>query len=315
MSHPITILDDARSVVAPIVLFTYNRLDHTRQTVDALRQNDIAIASDLIVFSDAPKSPSVLSAVSAVRDYLKTISGFKSVTIIEREVNYGLAKSIIDGVTAICDQYGKAIVLEDDLVTSPHFLTYMNDALTLYEADDRVISIHGYIYPVQEALPPTFFLRGADCWGWATWKRGWDIFEPDAQKLYDAVQASGEVKTFDFEGNYDYADMLQHQIDGKIDSWAIRWYASAFLENKLTLYPGISLVQNIGNDNSGTHCGATDVFTGKLAEQPVQIGGIPIESNGLAYEAVSRYFKSLRLSLIVRVRNKISSLRRRWAIG
>ncbi|MBB3212981.1 hypothetical protein FHW67_002269 [Herbaspirillum sp. Sphag1AN] len=314
MSQQITLSEDARSRIAPIVLFTYNRLEHTRKTVDALRQNDLAIASDLIIFSDAPKSPAAVPAVSAVRDYLKTISGFKSVTIVERQVNYGLAKSIIDGVTTTCDQYGKVIVLEDDLVTSRHFLSYMNDALKLYEAEDSVISIHGYIYPVQEALPPTFFLRGADCWGWATWKRGWDLFEPDARKLYDAVQASGEVKIFDFEGNYDYAEMLQHQIEGRIDSWAIRWYASAFLGNKLTLYPGISLVQNIGNDSSGTHCGTTDVFTGKLAEQPVQVGGISIEPNKQAYDAASRYFKSLRLSLIVRIKNKILSLRRRWEI-
>jgi hypothetical protein len=299
---------------APIALFTYNRPDHTKETIRALQANYLAEESDLFVFSDAPKNPESLSAVLEVRDYLRRVSGFKSVTIIERTNNYGLAKSIINGVTDICDRYGNVIVLEDDLVTSRHFLKYMNDALTQYKADERVISIHGYIYPLRKTLPETFFLRGADCWGWATWKRGWDLFEPDAQKLYEAVLAGGEIKIFDFDGNYGYANMLRQQIEGKVNSWAIRWYASAFLAGKLTLYPGISLVQNIGNDSSGTHCGNTDAFAGKIAEQPVQVGGIPVVASGLAYEAVSRYFKSLRLPLMQRVRNKIKTLRSGWAV-
>jgi hypothetical protein len=301
-------------ITAPIALFTYNRPQHTRQTLDALRGNDLASKSDLFVFSDAPKKPESLPAVLAIRDYLKTITGFKSVTVVERTVNFGLAKSIIDGVTDVCNKYGNVIVLEDDLVTSPYFLKFMNDALAEYAEEEKIISIHGYIYPVQENLPETFFLRGADCWGWATWKRGWDLFQPDAEKLYEAVQAGGEIKTFDFEGNYSYADMLKQQIDGKVNSWAIRWYASAFLANKLTLYPGISLVQNIGNDSSGTHCGDTDAFTGKIATHPIQVGDIPIMASQEAYNIVSRYFKSLKLPLMQRVRNKIRSLRTQWSM-
>lgn len=297
---------------APIALFVYNRPQHTRLTIEALRSNDLAMESDLFIFSDAPKKPDALSDVLEVRAYLKTITGFRSVTIVERPFNFGLAESIIDGVTGICDRYGRIIVLEDDLVTSRYFLKYMNDALLHYKADDKVASIHGYIYPVEGSLPETFFLRGADCWGWATWKRGWDIFEPDAQKLYDALQAGGEVRTFDFEGNYSYATMLQQQIDHKVNSWAIRWYASAFLANKLTLYPGISLVQNIGNDNSGTHCGNTDAFAGKISEHPVHIGSIPVVSSQIAYDAVSRYFKSLKIPFLLRVRNKLKLLRKRW---
>lgn len=315
ITRHIGVINFKRPDRAPIAVFAYNRLNHTRKTLEALGANDLAAESDLFVFSDAPKKPESLPSVLAVRDYLKTIAGFKSVTIIERSVNYGLAKSIIDGVTGICDQFGSVIVLEDDLVTSPHFLTYMNDALKMYEANDRVISIHGYIYPVKQNLPETFFLRGADCWGWATWKRGWDLFDPDAQKLYDALQAGGEIKTFDFEGNYGYADMLKQHIEGKVNSWAIRWYASAFLANKLTLYPGISLVQNIGNDSSGTHCGDTDAFTGNIAVQPVQVGGVSVTASQVAYEVVSCYFKSLRLPLIQRVRNKIKSLRSRLAVS
>jgi GT2 family glycosyltransferase len=298
--------------LAPIALFVYNRPEHTRKTIAALKKNTLASASDLIVFSDAPKTSQLDSSVQEVRAILGSIDGFKSVKIIERDKNWGLSKSIIDGVSRVCCDYGKVIVLEDDLVTSPYFLKFMNDGLDYYESEIRVISVHGYIYPARENFPRTFFLRGADCWGWATWKRGWDLFEPDPQKLYDAVHTGGEVNTFDFEGNYGYANMLKQQIDGKVNSWAIRWYASAFLANKLTLYPGVSLVNNIGNDSSGTHCGSTDVFTGEIAEQPVVVGGIPVVANRPAYEAVCRYFKSLRLSLIGRIVNKISSLRRRW---
>ena len=314
LAQSAAVIEDMQNVNSPIALFTYNRLDHTRQTIDALRSNDLAAESDLIIFSDAPKTPSVAPDVMAVRAYLGTIAGFKSVRVIEREVNYGLANSIIDGVTTICEQFGRVIVLEDDIVTSPHFLAYMNEALSLYEKDSRVISIHGYIYPVKEALPSTFFLRGADCWGWATWKRGWDIFESDAQKLYDALQASGEVKTFDFGGTYGYADMLKQQIDNKVSSWAIRWYASAFLAQKLTLYPGVSLVQNIGNDSSGTHCGDTEAYSGEIAVQRIVVGGIPVAVSQPAYDAFSRYFKSLRLPLGPRVLNKIKSIRTRLGI-
>ena len=112
-----------------------------------------------------------------MRKYITTVSGFKSLNIIERDINMGLSKSIITGVTEICDKYGKVIVLEDDHVTSPYFLQYMNDGLRAYEHDEDVISIHGYIYPLGDKLPETFFIRGADCWGWATWKTSWAIYE------------------------------------------------------------------------------------------------------------------------------------------
>lgn len=139
------------------------------------------------------------------------------------------------------------------MITSPYFLQYMNDALSLYKDIEEVISIHGYSYPVKRTLPDTFFLRGADCWGWATWKRGWKLFNLDSSDLYQQLQVNQQCYTFDFEGTHSYCKMLKNNIQGKNDSWAIRWYASAFLRNKLTLYPGRSLIHNIGNDGSGSH--------------------------------------------------------------
>lgn len=243
--------------LAPIALFVYNRPGHTRWTIEALQKNILASDSDLIIFSDGPKDAAgSKQSVLAVRAYLKTIQGFKSVKIMEREKNQGLAKSIIAGVTSVVGEFGKVIILEDDMVSSQYFLQYMNEALGLYEKEDDVISIHGYIYPVKGILPETFFLKGADCWGWATWKRGWDLFEPDGKKLLRELKERNLTKEFDFSGSYPYTKMLKDQIAGRNNSWAIRWYASAFLKNKLTLYPGKSLIYNTGFDGSGTHCGS-----------------------------------------------------------
>lgn len=293
---------------APIALFVYNRPWHVRQTVETLKQNRFAGKSDLFVFSDAHKNLEVAKAVEEVRDYVRTISGFRSVTIIEREKNFGLAKSIIDGVTRLCSEHGRVIVVEDDLVTSPHFLKYMNDALNLYEHDERVISVHGYVYPVAEILPETFFLRGADCWGWATWKRGWDLFEPDGRKLLSEIDRRNLRRLFDLNGSCDFTRMLENQISGKIDSWAIRWHASAFLSNKLTLYPGHSLVNNIGHDNSGSHCGESTIFDAKLGNTPINISNIEVEPSQEGEQAFENFLRQGHLGLLRRLAHKIRPL-------
>lgn len=276
---------------APIALFVYNRLEHTRRTVNALQQNRLAEQSELIIFSDAPKQPAEAENVRAVREYIRQLDGFKSVTVIERATNLGLAGSIIDGVTAVVTKYGRVIVLEDDMLTSEHFLTYMNEALEAYEADDRVISIHGYTYPVSRSMPEAFFLLGADCWGWATWRRGWACFNPDGHYLLDELKRRNLLDAFDFKGAYPYSKMLEGQINGNNDSWAIRWYASAFLAEKLTLYPGRSLIHNIGNDASGTHCDETNVFNTNLSATPIDLGNIEIIPSSLGREAFEDFFR------------------------
>jgi glycosyltransferase involved in cell wall biosynthesis len=282
--------------LSPIVLFVYNRPWHTRQTVKALQKNELADRSDLFIYSDSPKDEQTEKAVQKVREYIHTIDGFKTVTIREREENMGLAGSIIDGVTAVVNEYGRVIVLEDDLVTSPFFLRYMNDALNLYKCEEKVISIHGYIYPLSEKLPSTFFLRGADCWGWATWKRGWDLLEGDGQKLLNELEEKRLARLFDFNEAYGYTQMLRDQIAGKNNSWAVRWYASAFLRERFTLYPGISLIQNIGFDRASTHCGTSDVFDVKLPQEPISVRPIDIIENLEARKAIEDYFRSLKPS-------------------
>ncbi|NUM71352.1 MAG: glycosyltransferase family 2 protein [Ignavibacteriaceae bacterium] len=275
---------------APVVIFVYNRPTHFLQIVEALAANNLAPETDLIVISDGAKKPADEDKVREIRAAALNIKGFRSVDLIAREKNYGLAASIIDGVTRIVNEYGRIIVLEDDHITSPWFLRYMNDALELYETEERVISIHGYIYPVKEKLPETFFMRGADCWGWATWKRGWDLFEKDGEKLLNRLQSENLTHEFDYLGAANNVRMLKRQIAGKNNSWAIRWHASAFLNNKLTLYPGTTLITNIGADGSGENTKETDQLYSPVTQERINVGGIPVEASASAFNAVKNFF-------------------------
>jgi hypothetical protein len=277
--------------LSPIVLFTFNRPDHTRKTVEALQRNKLSAQSDLIVFSDGPKEGVSGVQIQEVRNYLNSIRQFKSVRIVQRKENLGLSVNILDGVQQVIAEFGKVIVLEDDLETSPFFLDYMNEALSIYENDENVISILGYLYPTDVKLPETFFLRGADCLGWATWKRGWDLFQPDGSLLLKRLIESKQTKQFEFDGSYPFMQMLKDQIAGKTNSWAIRWHASAFLANKYTLYPGKSLLSNIGGDGSGTNNGFEYSSPPPLNPDPVKISRIEVCQNAEAYQAFANYYR------------------------
>lgn len=294
-------------MTAPVCLFVYARPSHTQRTIEALAQNHLANETDLIVFSDGPKREEDATQVAQVRAYLESVRNFRSVRIQCRENNLGLARSIISGVSETLDIHKNVIVLEDDMVTSPYFLNYMNEGLTRFENDDRVISIHGFSYPVSQALPGAFFLKGADCWGWATWQRGWALFNPDGQHLLDSLRARELLRAFDFDGAYPYSKMLDKQIKGQNDSWAIRWYASAFLAGKLTLYPGRSLVHNIGNDGSGTHCGNTTSHDIDSLAGPIDLTSITVEESAIALQAFTEFFKQSRNPL-KRVTNRLMQL-------
>ena len=289
--------------LSPIVLFVYNRPWHTQQTVEALQKNELASESELVIYADGAKNEEGKENVDEVRRYIETVEGFRKVTIIKREKNWGLAESIIDGVTSIVNSYGKIIVLEDDLVTSPYFLKFMNEALEMYKDEMKVASIHGYIYPIEE-LPGTFFIRGADCWGWATWKRAWDIFEEDGAKLLSQVNSRGVQNDIDFNGNYPYVKMLKNQIKSKNNSWAIRWYVSAFLKNMLTLYPGKSYIQNIGNDDSGTHCGSNDSFRVELNNK-LELKRINIQEDKKVRKKIELFLSGIRVSFLSSLKSKI----------
>jgi hypothetical protein len=286
---------------APIALFVHNRPWHARQTITALQMNERAGESDLFIFSDAPTSPETANVVREVREYIGNVKGFKSISIAERNTNLGLAKSIIDGVTRLCDEYGRVIVLEDDLVTSPYFLTYMNDALDLYEHEKSVMAIHGYMFPLKVPLPETFFLMGAYSWGWATWSRAWQLFEANGRTLLEELRNRKITHQFDLNGAYPFTHMLEDQIAGRNDSWAIRWRASVFLENGLSLFPGRSLVSNIGHDASGVHCSESDEYTVDLATAPINVVRIPQVECVEALAALVLYFRTQQRGAIARI--------------
>lgn len=294
--------------LAPIVLFTYNRIWHVKQTLDALIQNNLSRQSDLIVFSDGPKSQDDINNIHIIRDYLKTINGFNSILVVEREANLGLSASIITGVTDVINKFGRIIVLEDDMVTSPYFLQFMNSALDVYENEDEVISVHGYVYPIKAQLPDTFFLKDTGCWGWGTWKRGWDQFESDGNKLYNELVDQKLTQKFDCNGSFDFTRILQDQVEGKNNSWAIRWQASAFLNNRLTLFPGQSMLKNIGHDGSGVHCGVTNCFEIKLANKPLNVSKIQIEENVFVLKELEKYFRSIKPDLRSKIAGIINSV-------
>jgi hypothetical protein len=250
---------------APIALFVYNRPWHTKKGIEALLLNAEASKSPLYIFSDASRNESENNAVAEVRSYVHKITGFKSVTVIERETNFGLARSIIDGVTRLCDEYGRVIVLEDDLVTSPHFLSYMNAGLIRYEHEDRVMQIAGYMFPVDLNIKEdALFLPFISSWGWATWQRSWQNFDASAKGYEKLVGDRGLMNKFDLDGHYRYFKMLKAQQQGKSESWAIRWYLSVFLLNGLALYPKQTLVRNFGFDGSGVNCAVSNIEESSL---------------------------------------------------
>ncbi len=291
--------------LAPIVLFVYNRLNCTRRTLEALQKNELASKSELIIYSDEGKNENDLEKVVKVREYIKNIDGFKKIIIRKAKDNIGLANSIINGVTKVVNEYGKIIVLEDDLVTSRYFLRFMNEALAAYKDESKVASIHGYIYPIKN-LPETFFIKGADCWGWATWSNKWSIFERDGKKLLDKVKKKNLKREINFNGTYNYIKMLKNQIRGKNDSWAIRWYVSVFLKDMITLYPGQSYVQNIGFGNKGTHTKIQkDLFKINLVNK-FKFSKIPANEDLVSRKKIENFFK-IKMSFIKKIKSKIIS--------
>lgn len=278
-------------MIAPILLFVYNRPEHLKRTVESLMRNPLADESELYVFSDAPKTETDTENVAYIRRYIHAIKGFKKVTVIEREENWGLAKSIIDGVTRLINEYGRVIVLEDDLVVAPYFLQFMNDALEMYKDEPKVGHIQACDFTKDTSLPETFLIKWTGSWGWATWDRAWKFFNPNGRELLTELEERNLTYTFDFNGKYGYTRMLRRQIEGKNNSWAIRWNASLFLKDILSLNVGRSLVQNEGFDGSGTNCGGGGLYDSDLSQVPVIVKKIlPIQENKQARMTYVRYY-------------------------
>jgi len=278
--------------LAPIVLFVYNRLDHAIKTIEALKKNDLAKESELFIFSDAPKNEGAEKAVAEVRDFLETVDGFKKVTINKKDRNWGLANSIVDGVTGLVNEYGKIIVMEDDIVTSPFFLRYMNDALNLYENDEKVMHVSGYTFPVDTSqFPETFFYEQASCWGWATWSRAWKYFSTDTKYLLNGIKNSKRGEYYKI-----VSSQLRANLDGRIKTWAAKWQAAVYMNDGLCLHPKISLVNNVGHDGSGIHSNKNNVFNNIVMAKGVKLKRIPIEELEVINKVMDNFYRSIRPS-------------------
>lgn len=290
---------------APIVLFTYNRPHYLLETLNALQANAEFGNSKLIIYCDGPRpdcSSNGLKKIQEVRTLVQSVSGCSKLEVIVSDVNKGLATSIREGVTEVVNKYGRIIVLEDDLVVSPYFLRYMNEALDKYVNKDRVIAISGYNYPIKadKSFPETFFLRSIESLGWATWKRGWDLYIHDTQVLLDRLKEKKNRFQFDFNGNYPFYRMLVKADLGKIDSWAIRWYATAYINNKLSLLPTASLVRHIGNEGSNIKADNTDLIGWDIKKEPIVYFENNVVENAYLRGLISSHFRKYnrrRLSL------------------
>ncbi|HKY70320.1 MAG TPA: glycosyltransferase [Nitrospira sp.] len=305
---------------APIALFVYNRPDHVLRTISALQANPLARKSPLYVFSDGPNGSQDIAAVQAVRRIVKSVTGFDEIVVRHQPKNLGLAQSIIAGVTELSAAYGHVIVLEDDLVVAPGFLTFMNQALQRYEHEPRVMQVSGYMFPVErpKRLGQTFFCRVPTSWGWATWARAWERLSLDSTQMLESLRSPERREAFNLNGAYPYFEHLIQQAEGKLDVWGVRWYASMFTAGGLCLYPGQSLVQNIGMDGTGMHCGRSSDFDVELSVCETWKLPDRVQESAPAFEAIRSFLIGLRaqkrtgaiVDLVSRLRHAAGRMKR-----
>jgi len=279
--------------LSPIILFVYNRPKHTLQTLEALQKNTLSDQSELYIYADGARenaNEKDLSKIKKVREIIRQKKWCHSVEIIENKTNQGLAKSIIKGVSEVIERHGRAIILEDDIVTSKGFLTYMNDALNFYENQKEVMHVAGYFYPVKTKLPSTFFYENTSCWGWSTWHRAWQHLNLDATDLLQKIEQKNATHHFNINGTYDFTQQLKDNINGALDTWAIYWYTSVYLRGGLCLHPHQSLVQNVGFDGTGEHCSFNTVYHVPELAQYIPIESIPLEISQSARTAMMDFY-------------------------
>lgn len=291
-------------VTAPIVLFVYNRPLHTKLTVEALKKNFLSNYSNLYIYSDFQKDGSQKKDVQRVRSYLKEIVGFKKISIIERKKNYGLAQNIIKGVSSVIKNYGKVIVLEDDMVTSPYFLNFMNDALSFYKHEKRVWSISGWNYPINsKKIGEAFLWRFMNCWGWATWSNRWNHFRKDLDSEEELTHE--ELYRFNLDDVENIYKQIEDNKSNKINTWAVFWYLTIFKKNGLCCNPSVSYVNNIGLDGSGEHCTPDIRYKSYLSNKNVNFFPKKIEEDKIALKRIKKFYKP---SFINKIISRINNL-------
>jgi hypothetical protein len=239
----------------PVALFTYNRPEHTCNMLASLAACVRLDECEIFIYSDAPRLPEYAQKVAEVRALVREWGGGRGAHIIEHDENLGLSHSIVAGANDMCAEYGRVIVLEDDLILHPAFINFMLQSLDRYAGEERLAQIAGFTFPIKTSLKPdAFFLPLTTSWGWATWERSWKSFSWDLQDAIETLSADPALRyRFDLNGAYPYYEMLLKTMDGALDSWAVRWYWYNFVQDKLTLYPRQSLVWQNGFDKYATH--------------------------------------------------------------
>lgn len=281
-------------MLAPVVVFVYCRPEHTRKTLQALNKNILASETELYIYADNAKSQNAVEGVKAVREYIDSFKDeavFKKVKIVKSEKNKGLANSIITGVTEVINKYGKAIIVEDDLVTSKDFLRYMNGALNFYCDNPKIGSISAYTYDIASLKNyegDVYMTYKGECWGWATWENRWNKVDWSVKNYREFYKNAKKRKAFD-SLELGLTHMLDMQMCGKIDSWAVRWVYHLFEHNLMTVYPKMPKVVNIGFDGSGTHCKVVRKIDCNISSQEVEVKFENLEVDPEIAKQVARY--------------------------
>jgi acetyltransferase-like isoleucine patch superfamily enzyme len=285
------------SDLAPIVLFVYNRPLHTLKTLEALSSNYLADQSTLFIFADGPKVGASIDDLDLIRETRKIASSrkwCKEVFVRESQLNSGLADSIVKGVTEIVNKYGKIIVLEDDIVTSKGFLQYMNDALNIYEADDQVMHVSAYMYPVSNNLEEgTIFLKILSCWGWATWKRAWKHYSEDCALFLRKLDTKDKIRRFNIEGHAPFYIQLEQNNQGTIKTWAVKWFSSWYFAGGYSLFPRTTLVENIGHDGTGENSGNEVRFKPTLIAEKIEVAKAIPKVDATYSKLIDRFYSEI----------------------
>jgi hypothetical protein len=277
-------------MLAPVAIFAYNRPKYLKLCLESLKANNLSKETQVYFFIDYIKSKKDLKKNTKVKKIINSINFFKKKIIIKRKVNFGLKKNIIDGINHVLKKHDKVIVVEDDLYLSKCFLDYMNSNLEFYKNSNSVASIHGYCYPInyKSIKENFFFIRGADCWGWGTWKRSWNIYCDDSILLANKLKKSNQIVKFNFNNSFNFYNAL---LNAGNNLWAVKWYASAFLSKKLTLYPKRTYVINLGTKGIGTNTEKIDNrFDSKLNDN-FTFEKIKIKENKFVRKAFENFFK------------------------
>ena len=285
-------LNGVQKSLAPVVIFAYNRPRHLLNCLNSLKSNLESTDTDFLVFIDGPRNQEDKKKQKELINIIEKFQETLSLKVEFGKDNLGLAPSVINGLNKVFEVYEKAIIVEDDLVVSSFFLAFCNEGLDQYSEIKEVASIHGFSYKFNRPEAKPYFLRGADCWGWATWRDRWQLFESDPKKLIMEINLLKLRRRFDLEGAYPYYRMLERQSRNEISSWAIRWHASMFIANKLTLYPHISLVRNDGLDGSGTHATNSKSHDSVFPINKIELNAVPVSESKSARKKLKKYLKS-----------------------